>query len=484
MLISHQICINHYDVYSDCENPFPSGCCSIGTAFVCDGVNLTHAHELTDEIPQSCTNINIANAKNSFISNGDWKFLSNLTNLRELSFFNTKISSLWDLKSVYIKNLGKLKRFSLAFGELQIFPGVIFTKLSSLRYLNLKCNMLQDIGDGNWNFSSLNTLFLNNNRITAVTAGQFKGLRNLSKLDLSYNRIGYFSLKVLDCMPNLQYLILSFNRLAYLSEYIGQNLNLESIFLHSNQFESFDPFVYNGFKSLKFIDFHNNNIKDSPNVNSIKNLTSLMRLSLSVNAIKHLTPLFFDSFPCLHKASVAHNGMHYIDETTFRSVPNLTSIIMAHNQIHTIPRQLFQHLQKLDIIELQFNRIQIFDPIFLNHLSPQVQLFIDGNPLVCDCQAVPLLKWLRQSETPPHLFPECRSPTALQNQSIYYAELPQDCSNTTGMTVYPNDPTTLYPSEPGYDEYTLYLYLIAGTFIMMLMCICYASLRFGRHGAS
>ena len=118
----YRFCTNHYDVYDKCKNPFPSGCCSLGSAFVCNEVRLTHTSDFADEIPKATESLTIANTNNSFINAGDWKFLSNLTDLKVLSFYNSKISILEDLKSVYIKNLSKLKQLSLSYGELQIFP--------------------------------------------------------------------------------------------------------------------------------------------------------------------------------------------------------------------------------------------------------------------------------------------------------------------------------------------------------------------------
>ncbi|KAJ8045068.1 Leucine-rich repeat transmembrane protein FLRT2 [Holothuria leucospilota] len=142
---------------------------------------------------------------------------------------------------------------------------------------------------------------------------------------------------------------------------------------------------------------------------------------------------------------------------------------MTGNAIHTIPRKLFQHLRKFDFIELQVNRIQIFDPYIFNHLSTRVQLFIQRNPIVCDCQALPLLKWLSVSQTSVIHFPTCQSPESLQNQSIYYARLPQDCPHSTQTPVsFSVLPTVhFYPSR---DQITPIF--ISGAVIAALMCIC------------
>ncbi|KAJ8050875.1 Leucine-rich repeat-containing protein 15 [Holothuria leucospilota] len=462
-------CKSHFRVYNDCENHFLSGCCTLGKIFVCSVVNLTNSNDFAKEIPKTISVLTVANIKTSFINNGDWKFLSNLTNLMELSFINNRMSILYDLKSVYLNDLDKLKLLSFALGDLRIFPVEKFKNLSSLRYLDLHCNQLQSVGDGHWNFSVLNELILSNNRLTAVRAGQLKGLENLSKLDLSYNRISYFSMKVLDAMPMLTYLSLSFNRLGHISDSSQQHSNLYFLGLSCNLFVGLEPLVFNGLKSFHSVDYYNNTIKYPPSGNSKNTVSLALALSLSSNVIEVLSPHYFDNFPHLNRIKVENNNIRHIEETTFRSVHNVTSIDMSLNQIHSIPRKLFQHLQKLVIVELQFNRIQTFHPFLFNHLAPHLQLFADDNPIVCDCQALPLLMWLSDSEMSLENFPRCQSPKEVQSQSIYYVKLLSDCPHSTRM------PSSTYVTPPSYtspprDHGTLSLTLAACAFVMILIC--------------
>ncbi|KAJ8050152.1 Leucine-rich repeat-containing protein 15 [Holothuria leucospilota] len=473
ILISHQACESHPDFYDECENPFPSGCCTLGTAFICNGANLTDVNHFADEIPQTCTSLTVANTNGSFINNGDWKFLSNLTNLEELSFFSQKMSHLWDLKPFYLKDLVKLKVLTLAYGDLHKFPVEKFTNLMSLMYLNLRCNKFQSIGEGNWNFSSLNTLVLTENRITQVTSEQFRNLDNLSTLDLSHNRIYFFSLKVLDSMPNLKHVKLSFNRLTHVSDYRLQHVNVKTFTLNSNLFASLEPFVFNGLKSLQNIDYRNNSIKEPPMINSQNSVPSALRLSLQFNVIEILSPQFFDNFPHLKNINVADNRIRHIEEDAFRSVPNLTVINMRINEIDTIPRQLFQHLGNLVIVELQFNRIQVLDVHVLTPLPRYVKIYIHDNPIVCDCQVIPLAKWLSLSATPLNNFPTCQSPEDLQNQNIYYAKLPQDCPHSTQKPVTTSIIPTSYP-ETHTNHYILGLVIGALTLVMFISLIYFS----------
>ncbi|KAJ8050894.1 Leucine-rich repeat-containing protein 15 [Holothuria leucospilota] len=159
--------------------------------------------------------------------------------------------------------------------------------------------------------------------------------------------------------------------------------------------------------------------------------------------------------------------------------------LLGLNKIHTIPGNLFQHSQNLVIVELQFNRIQTFHQFVLNYLVSHVQLLTHANPIACDCQVLPLLKWLIDSEMSLEDFPKCQSPEEVQNQSIYYVKLPVDCPHSTRMPDSTNVTPTSYASLPR-DYDTLYVTLIGGAFIVILICclslyLCIVR-RVGYHG--
>ncbi|KAJ8036237.1 Platelet glycoprotein V [Holothuria leucospilota] len=480
LYISQQFCPDqnkHYNVYDQCEYPFPSGCCSLYSAFSCNGVNLTNASELGDEIPKSVDSVIIANSNTSFIKNGNWSFLSNLTDLKQLSFYNNNIKNISELESVYLENLHILETLVISRNNLKLFPVKKFSKLKTLTYLSLNCNNLQAIGEGPWNLPTLDTLQLNENQITSVREGQLKGLSNLTKLDLSYNRITYFSLKVLDSMPKLQVLEIFHNQLVYISEYKALHTNLYHVNLENNLFESIQNLAFTGLKELKSLIIASNRIKDQPNTAYDANMTSVRDFSLKLNKIEKLSPLFFDNFPGIDSISVSWNRIRHISESTFRSVPDITRMDLSHNEIMAIPRNLFQHLHDLNFIELQYNRIYALSPDVYRSLSKHTTLFLYDNPIVCNCSAVPLVKWLKGSETWDARYPTCQFPESLQNQKIHLAELPNNCSDLSLELI--SSATTAIPSVPSHADGTSWskLELIRVT-LGVIIIVCLSCLLF------
>ncbi|KAJ8047949.1 Platelet glycoprotein V [Holothuria leucospilota] len=444
-------------------------------------MKLKRASELGDEleISKSVETLLIANSNVSFIENGDWNFLSNLTSLKYLSFYNNNITNLLELMSVYMTNLDILETLTISINRLSVFPVEKFTVLKRLKYLDLHCNQLQTLGEGQWNLPFLNHLHLENNKITSVKVGQLKGLRNLTDLYLSNNRITYFSLKFLDSVPKLQFLVLSHNRLLQLREYSVVHTSLRHINLQNNFFESLSPEGFVGLTALESILLSTNQIKDPPTTNRDINVTVGIRLSFQLNKIQHLSPLFFDNFPNILSLSVSENRISHIEDNTFRSVTNITSLNMGQNKIHTIPGNLFKHLHQLSVIRLAHNRISVLDPDIFKSLSTQTGLYLKYNPIVCNCSVVPLIKWLNRAIMSRADYPKCQSPEFLQNQTIHLAELPNNCSNEgAGRDLSPvSDATQAIPTSllvPNNTSYVKLTLICVGLCITRYFMVAYA----------
>ncbi|KAJ8036236.1 Platelet glycoprotein V [Holothuria leucospilota] len=172
--------------------------------------------------------------------------------------------------------------------------------------------------------------------------------------------------------------------------------------------------------------------------------------------------------------------MRHIAENTFRSVPNITSIDLSHNEIMAIPRNLFQHLHDLNFIELQYNRIYALSPDVYRSLSKHTTLFLYDNPIVCNCSAVPLVKWLKGSETWDLRYPTCQSPESLQNQKIHLAELPNNCADLAVELI--SVATTAIPSVPSHADGTspskLELGLLIGVDLGVIIIVCLSCFLF------
>ncbi|KAJ8019482.1 Leucine-rich repeat-containing protein 15 [Holothuria leucospilota] len=435
-------------------------------------MNVTTAFELYEEIPKSMKSLLIANSNATFIHNGNWGFLSNLTNLEQLSFINNNITNIAEFKSIYMEDLDILETLLITNNNLKLFPVDKFANLKRLKSLDLSCNQLRTVGQGPWDLSLLQTLRLNYNQIESVRGGQLRGLSNLITLDLSNNIITYFSLKVLASVSKLKFLELYNNRLLYVSEYNVLHKNLTYISLSNNYFESLSPLVFTGLQALGSLAFTRNQIKDTPSTNYNDTMTSVKRLSLKLNGIERMTPFFFDGFPELESIILSYNRIRHVAYNTFRSVPNLVAIDFSYNEIHSIPGNLFQHLNNLFLIELESNRINTLPPDIFRSLSKLTTLYIYNNPIACNCSVVPLIQWLRRAMMSSVYHPTCQSPESLRNQIISLVDLPSNCSDSSLVHTFNATPTISFTHFDASDPFSFKWRSIGAAVGVLMVCLC------------
>ncbi|KAJ6668416.1 hypothetical protein lerEdw1_015793 [Lerista edwardsae] len=193
-------------------------------------------------------------------------------------------------------NASALKEINLSHNNIKshmIDPGV-FEKLSNLVQLHLEHNLLEEIS-----FTlpkSLERLILGFNKIARLPSKAFKGLVNLTMLDLCHNYLDDSQLKGI---------------------HFSAMKNLMQINLCSNRLESMPP--------------------DLP--------LSLMYLSLENNSISFIPDNFFQKLPNVIALRMSHNNLHEVPYNAF-NLSNLVELNLGHNnlkQTFYIPRSL-QHL--------------------------------------------------------------------------------------------------------------------------------------------
>ena len=195
---------------------------------------------------------------------------SNLRNLRHIYLNNSLLTSLQDgvldglnsLTSLNLRgnrisviglnvfsqraNLRNLWSIDLQDNNLTSLQDGVFDGLKSLSYIYLGWNRISDIGlhvfSNRSNLSNLRNIYLNNNLLTSLKDGVFDGLNSLTSLNIRGNRIYDIGLYVFSERSNLR--------------------NLSSIHLQDNLLTSLQDGVFDGLKSLKYLDLSGNRISD------------------------------------------------------------------------------------------------------------------------------------------------------------------------------------------------------------------------------
>ncbi|XP_058872731.1 peroxidasin homolog isoform X1 [Acipenser ruthenus] len=123
------------------------------------------------------------------------------------------------------------------------------------------------------------------NRISEITPGAFKKLKNLNTLLLNNNHIKRVPRKAFDDLENLKYLYLYKNEIHAIDKQAFKGLvSLEQLYIHFNHIETLDPETFSDLPKLERLFLHNNKLSRIP-AETFDNLDSIKRLRLDSNGL-------------------------------------------------------------------------------------------------------------------------------------------------------------------------------------------------------
>ena len=173
----------------------------------------------------------------------------------------------------------------------------------------------------------------------------------------------------------------------------------------------------------------------------VEGLEELEELNLAENICAHMSSSFFDSFHGLRKLNISHNFLGQVLDPSkghagehFKSLKNLTLLDLSDNRISTLAHDLLENLDSLQylnmsrnmltqwnltlnskcfrLIDLSDNKLETLPESFREYLDDLAEmrphescnrtetltLDLAGNPIQCNCENRPFLRWLSQSK--------------------------------------------------------------------------------------
>ncbi|XP_067659232.1 toll-like receptor 4 [Haliotis asinina] len=196
-----------------------------------------------------------------------------------------------------------------------------------------------------------NEEFLNvsNNKMNYIIPRSQFGPNKVKFLDMSHNFFTRWEGPVLG-LNALKYVDLSYNYCDYIGDNFGKN-----------------------FPSLTVLNISSNFLGYSLKDNSINNLLTLEHLSMANNKISHLPPNVFKNMTEMVHLNLSYNLMRKWDADVSH-MRNLTLLDVSYNLFEEVPPTL---RSQLDAASVQ-----------------DVTLLLKGNPLKCNCDSLPSLKWM------------------------------------------------------------------------------------------
>jgi len=422
-----------------------------------------------------------------------------LNYLRNLNTLKLKGFLIKQLENSILKKLNRIEILSLQFCSIEQIEPLAFDGLkNSLKELYLDGNLLQQIPINallSVGFKSLKILSLSQNNIKTINSDSFgylasgpfdftsvlanNPLRYLIKLDLSYNglklidaeafsvlnnslemlllqnnEINSFNLKFVRYLSSLKELNLDFNviskfnpntfinsnRLHYLTlqgnsiqfqdsnEDIGSSSGSTSQEIVRTVYSDYES-VFNGLSSLQRLNLARNGVKHLPS-NLFKPLTSLKSLILDKNPIENFDKLAFNGLESslmnislqntkmkskhlislrnlvrLERVKLGFNDLDELDWNVFAKMHlTLSNLDLQNNQINSIydsacelnaqpARECNNLMDNLIEFDLSNNKLCNFNSNLLNKMPKLKNLGLSQNPLYCDCNLLALFEW-------------------------------------------------------------------------------------------
>ncbi|XP_048835351.1 SLIT and NTRK-like protein 6 isoform X2 [Brienomyrus brachyistius] len=122
-------------------------------------------------------------------------------------------------------------------------------------------------------------------------------------------------------------------------------------------------------------------------------LSFLKKLYINKNFLVALKEDTFLGLVSLEYLQADTNFIQVVERGTFNKLIHLKVLILNDNSIRVLPRNIFRFVP-LTHLDLRGNQLQTLPYVgFLEHMGRMVELFLEDNKWLCDCQILPFKMW-------------------------------------------------------------------------------------------
>ncbi|XP_040844199.1 chondroadherin-like protein [Ochotona curzoniae] len=238
------------------------------------------------------------------------------------------------------------------------------------------------------------SLHLQQCSIAELEAGALAGLGHLTYLYLSDNELSSLSAATFEGAPRLAYLYLERNRFQKVPSAALRALpSLFSLHLQDNAVERLAPGDLAGVRALRWLYLSGNRITQV-DPGAMGPLKELEKLHLDRNQLRAVPTGSLEGLPALLELQLSGNPLRVLHAGAFRPVGrSLQHLFLNSSALEQIsPGALLGLGPGLRSLHLQKNHLRALPA--LTGLEQLELIDLSGNPFHCDCQLLPLHRWL------------------------------------------------------------------------------------------
>lgn len=269
-------------------------------------------------------------------STPELRFLSSLTNCRQLSHLGIALNQFNGFLPTSIGNLSTSLQDFEAFGS------------------NIKGSIPSEIG----NLSGLIFISIDSNELTGFIPPTLGKLQQLERLYLEHNRLEGSIPDSLCQLRNLGDIFVSDNRLyGHIPACLGELKSMRNLYLDSNNLTSTIPLALWSLEDLLSLNLSTNYLSGSL-PSDIQKLRVITKLDLSHNQLSGDIPSTIGSFQMLASLSLAYNKLEGPISQSMGNLLSLESLDLSNNNLTGVIPKSLEALRYLQFFDASYNRLE------------------------------------------------------------------------------------------------------------------------------
>ncbi|KAE9412961.1 hypothetical protein Angca_004648, partial [Angiostrongylus cantonensis] len=305
-------------------------------------------------------------------------------------------------------NLRELKRLVLYGNNLTDLPIQAFHGLNNLQILLLNANQLQCLRSGTFDpLTKLNLLSLYDNQIKSISNSTFYKLLNLQTLHLAKNPL------ICDCNMHLK-------------EWLAELQEAKGIETSGARCESPRRVARKRFANLprdkfrcKGSEIYQTHRADQCFIDAGCPQQCECQGTIVDCSNKGLTEVPSEVPQFATELNLSNNKITSISSSSgLHRLQNLVKLDLSSNRITNVEDSSLTNIPSLRELDFSYNELRHFSSSVLNSSNVIEVLKISGNDFLCNCQILPLVKWIRKNVSRTVEVGQCTRPPELKGENV------------------------------------------------------------------
>ena len=242
--------------------------------------------------------------------------------------------------------------------------------------------------------TAIRVLWLFENQITLLEKDSFVSLTELNELYVILCGLRSIEMGAFNGLTKLTELGIGGNEISEILPGTFENMsNLEYLSLKNNILEKLDSDVFSGLLNLK-------------------------EINLGENELQYLNPDTFLRLPNLQQLYLRKNwALHVPTDLNFINTRSLSHLDISNCNISSLSVETFANVSGLELLDLSDNNLRSVDIKILRALPKLSTLYLDGNPLQCECQLQEVWRWCQDRNIRTEKWewvPKCDTPSEVK----------------------------------------------------------------------